>query len=177
MTFLAGDPTLDLVNTVAWRLDPTRREDRLATGEALSLWAGALVGSRAPEWWSAALSPVVRLREELAEALTAGGTPSSALRSALTAAMRHAELTSVLPPRWTVSVDRPRDLADLLALHALRFFEDTDPARIRQCADDACGWLFLDRSRNNSRRWCASTDCGNRNRVRKHTQRVRTAKR
>ena len=33
--------------------------------------------------------------------------------------------------------------------------------RIRRCADDVCGWLFLDTSKNRSRRWCAMGDCGN----------------
>ena len=30
------------------------------------------------------------------------------------------------------------------------------------------GWMFLDESRNASRKWCDSRDCGNRERVRKH---------
>jgi len=36
-------------------------------------------------------------------------------------------------------------------------------ARVGQCADaDGCGWLFLDFTKNRSRRWCAMRDCGNR---------------
>jgi len=34
--------------------------------------------------------------------------------------------------------------------------------RVKQCAGDACGWLFMDKSRNNSRLWCSMKDCGNR---------------
>jgi len=33
---------------------------------------------------------------------------------------------------------------------------------IKACADPACGWLFLDSSRNKRRRWCDMQDCGNR---------------
>lgn len=33
---------------------------------------------------------------------------------------------------------------------------------IKSCADPACGWLFLDTSRNKRRRWCDMQDCGNR---------------
>ena len=33
--------------------------------------------------------------------------------------------------------------------------------------DGGCGWLFLDRSRNGSRRWCAMEDCGTRAKIRK----------
>ncbi|HET7009888.1 MAG TPA: ABATE domain-containing protein [Anaerolineales bacterium] len=42
-------------------------------------------------------------------------------------------------------------------------------SRLGQCADDrGCGWLFLDASRNRSRRWCDIKDCGNRAKQRRH---------
>lgn len=44
---------------------------------------------------------------------------------------------------------------------------------VKECPGDGCGWLFLDRSRNQSRRWCNGQDCGNRIRVRQHYQRHR----
>ncbi|MEO8688757.1 MAG: CGNR zinc finger domain-containing protein [Solirubrobacteraceae bacterium] len=31
-------------------------------------------------------------------------------------------------------------------------------ARVKRCAQ--CTWLFLDRSRNGSRRWCSMGECG-----------------
>jgi predicted RNA-binding Zn ribbon-like protein len=34
--------------------------------------------------------------------------------------------------------------------------------KLKQCADDNCGWFFWDTSRNRSRRWCSMEDCGNR---------------
>jgi predicted RNA-binding Zn ribbon-like protein len=44
--------------------------------------------------------------------------------------------------------------------------------RVRQCADDrGCGYLFLDTSRNRSRRWCSMESCGNRAKARRHYQR------
>lgn len=47
-------------------------------------------------------------------------------------------------------------------------------ARVGQCADDrGCGWLFLDTSKNHSRRWCDINDCGNRAKQRRHYQRQR----
>lgn len=46
-------------------------------------------------------------------------------------------------------------------------------ARVGQCADDrGCGWLFLDLSKNHSRRWCDINDCGNRAKQRRHYQRA-----
>jgi predicted RNA-binding Zn ribbon-like protein len=49
-------------------------------------------------------------------------------------------------------------------------------SRVGQCADDrGCGWLFLDMSRNHSRRWCAMNDCGNRAKARRHYRKHRAA--
>jgi predicted RNA-binding Zn ribbon-like protein len=47
-----------------------------------------------------------------------------------------------------------RSAADLLVSEEFR--------RVKKCADPICGWLFLDISRNRSRRWCDMADCGNR---------------
>jgi predicted RNA-binding Zn ribbon-like protein len=33
---------------------------------------------------------------------------------------------------------------------------------VRLCADEGCGWLFLDRSNGGKRHWCRMADCGNR---------------
>jgi predicted RNA-binding Zn ribbon-like protein len=46
-----------------------------------------------------------------------------------------------------------------------------DLNRVRRCAADDCGWLFLDTSRNRSRRWCDMKDCGNRSKVRRYYER------
>jgi predicted RNA-binding Zn ribbon-like protein len=46
--------------------------------------------------------------------------------------------------------------------------------RVGQCADDrGCGWLFLDTSRNHSRRWCGMDGCGNRAKARRYYARSR----
>ncbi|MFB0536768.1 MAG: ABATE domain-containing protein [Anaerolineae bacterium] len=49
--------------------------------------------------------------------------------------------------------------------------------RVGQCADDWCGWLFLDTSRNRSRRWCSMEDCGNRAKARRNYERKRAVRR
>jgi predicted RNA-binding Zn ribbon-like protein len=54
--------------------------------------------------------------------------------------------------------------ADLLTLE--------DRAAIRECGAPDCDWLFLDRSRNGSRRWCDMKSCGNRQKARRHYQRT-----
>ena len=42
--------------------------------------------------------------------------------------------------------------------------------RLKACPRDVCGWVFYDRSRNSSSRWCAMSVCGNRTK----TKRFRT---
>lgn len=49
--------------------------------------------------------------------------------------------------------------------------------RLSLCAADDCGWLFIDSSRNHSRRWCDMADCGNRAKVRRFRSRRREADR
>ena len=51
--------------------------------------------------------------------------------------------------------------------------------RLRQCPgpDGWCGWLFLDRSRNGSRRWCSMALCGNPAKMRARAARKRAADR
>jgi predicted RNA-binding Zn ribbon-like protein len=43
--------------------------------------------------------------------------------------------------------------------------------RIRMCAGEHCGWLFIDRSKNRSRRWCDMQECGNVAKVRRYRRR------
>lgn len=45
--------------------------------------------------------------------------------------------------------------------------------RVKTCGNEACAWLFLDMSRNRSRRWCDMKDCGNRAKARRHYARQR----
>ena len=41
-------------------------------------------------------------------------------------------------------------------------------ARLRECANHRCLWLFLDDSKNGSRRWCSMQACGNRAKAHRH---------
>jgi predicted RNA-binding Zn ribbon-like protein len=34
--------------------------------------------------------------------------------------------------------------------------------------NDQCGWLFMDDSKNGSRRWCSMRSCGNRAKAQRH---------
>jgi predicted RNA-binding Zn ribbon-like protein len=59
-------------------------------------------------------------------------------------------------PLWRVALSA-REL--LLALPRIR---------LRVCAGDDCGWLFVDASKAGLRRWCSMADCGNRAKARRH---------
>lgn len=51
--------------------------------------------------------------------------------------------------------------------------------RVRQCEaghDGSCSWIFLDETKNRSRRWCSMGDCGNRAKARRHYARTKGAK-
>jgi predicted RNA-binding Zn ribbon-like protein len=62
-------------------------------------------------------------------------------------------------PLWPVA----RSASELLA-HG-------DPARIKRCTSEECDWLFVDLSKNRSRRWCDMRDCGNRAKARRYYRR------
>jgi predicted RNA-binding Zn ribbon-like protein len=65
-------------------------------------------------------------------------------------------------PRWQV------------ALSAIGLFSSEAAGRVKECADDrGCGWLFVDTTRNGSRMYCFSNECGNRARQMKFRARHR----
>jgi predicted RNA-binding Zn ribbon-like protein len=65
-------------------------------------------------------------------------------------------------PIWPIS----RSAADLLV-------SDEERPLVRECGASDCRWLFLDSSKNRSRQWCSMTSCGNREKARRHYQRLR----
>ena len=48
-------------------------------------------------------------------------------------------------------------------------------ARVRRCGNSTCYWLFLDETKNCSRRWCEMASCGNLMKVRRHRAKHRSA--
>jgi predicted RNA-binding Zn ribbon-like protein len=60
-----------------------------------------------------------------------------------------------------------------IARSAAELLTCADLARVRECDGAACTWLFLDESRNRSRRWCSMESCGNRAKARRHYHRQR----
>lgn len=54
---------------------------------------------------------------------------------------------------------------------AAELLTSPDLRKVRECEARDCYWLFLDTSRNHSRRWCSMTACGNREKSRRHYHR------
>jgi predicted RNA-binding Zn ribbon-like protein len=197
---VGGHPALDLVNTVAPRSPRGDRHDYLGRPAELLAWAGrtglldpAEAGAVERAWAdfppaaAAALRAAVEIREATYLALTAA------------AALERATAMEDLIPRWAAAAARSRLVPDGRAGAAARLVVGTVPAtlipdrlaraavefmhtvaldRLRACpvAEGGCGWLFLDHSRNGSRRWCAMADCGAQAKSRRLTERRRAGR-
>jgi predicted RNA-binding Zn ribbon-like protein len=189
---IGGDLALDLVNTVAWRASSSRATDLLADPDHLADWLSVALprhGRRcllqptdlAGRAGDRALADVRALREATADALGAqlagDALPIGAtmrLREAIASARALATVPPTLPLRHVLAADAADRIAAALALAVEDLCSRTDLDRLRRCSDGDCGWLFLDVSRNRSRRWCDPGDCGNRSRVRAFSARRRS---
>jgi predicted RNA-binding Zn ribbon-like protein len=185
---IGNHPALDVVNTVAWRLDPERAVDRIPDGAGLLRWAtfagmvdqaGATGRAEAADLAAARVRELRELLHQVLQPLAVGHSPAAGaltdLRSRVLDALGHpeVEIAKVMPLTWSVPGRTVVDLPARLAVEAWDLLVHEDVRRLRQCRDDDCGWLFLDRSRNGSRVWCSSADCGNRSRARRHYRRHR----
>jgi predicted RNA-binding Zn ribbon-like protein len=196
LPLLGGALCLDFANTVSWR-GREEPDEWLASYDDLLDWARhALVISaetrsrlrrtaRAkPVLATAALKRARDLREATYRAFSrhAGGdVPADGdleqIRAGYADAVRHATLAA--PPdgeRWSWVDDDSAELDFMtraVARSAVELATSGDLARVRECLGENCGWLFVDHSRNRSRRWCSSADCGNRARVRRFYERER----
>jgi len=65
--------------------------------------------------------------------------------------------------KWTWDLDRSFDsIIWSIAFSATKLLTSKDVKKIRICDGHDCDWFFLDKSRNQMRRWCSMEDCGNR---------------
>ena len=85
-------------------------------------------------------------------------------------AQKHAQLVPDTHGfRWEWAC-KPDDLDCMLwpvVQSAAEFLTSDDLDTVRVCASDSCNWLFIDTSKNHSRRWCNMKSCGNREKARR----------
>ena len=189
--FIAGALCLDFCNTVGGHREGTPREklnsieDFISWSEQAELIDAAEAAQLRREAGvkpgaSAALERAIELREALYRIFWSSSKGKAPERADL--AKLNAELEASLGRlrvirskaergfrwQWGDEASRfenplgpvARSAAELLTHdHALR--------QVGQCHGDNCGWLFVDLSKNHSRRWCDMRDCGNRAKIRR----------
>lgn len=74
---------------------------------------------------------------------------------------------------WDGSLSDEHRITAPLAAAGMTLFMSPEGDRVKQGADERCGWLFLDRSKNRSRRWCSMELCGSRDKMRRHYRRTK----
>ncbi len=193
--YVGGNAALDFANSLRGRDDGVPRGDHLRTYEDLVAWgrgAGLIdagqakrllaEAARRPREAAAAYASAIEQRETIYRifiAIAHGKRPArgdlDVLNSALADALRRLRLVAGRQGFGWEWDDAPalermlwpvlRAAADLLTSPSLK--------RVRECGGDHCGWLFLDETKNRSRRWCEMSVCGNRAKARRHYDRSR----
>jgi predicted RNA-binding Zn ribbon-like protein len=101
------------------------------------------------------------------------------LNDALSSAMSRARLVrteSGFAWNWAREEGALDQMLWPIARSAAELLTSDELDSVRECANDTCGWLFVDTSKNHSRRWCSMSDCGNRAKARRHYARVHSNK-
>jgi predicted RNA-binding Zn ribbon-like protein len=81
------------------------------------------------------------------------------IRDIAAAALRHASLSG---SPFRLHFEGIYRVTGIIAWSALDLLRSDELARLKQCPPDDCHWLFIDRTKNGSRRWCDMGTCGNR---------------
>jgi predicted RNA-binding Zn ribbon-like protein len=183
---VAGHLALDFANTLDYRFDVNRRVDLLRDYTRLVEFArqSQIITRRQAKRLlqttsadrTAALRRGIRLREALDSLFRSVVSGKSPRRSCLQTLNR---LLASTRPRYAVScqgsefirvsnfVSKPDAPLGFIGEAAASLLTSPDCRYIRECADSSCRWLFLDHSKNHSRRWCDMKICGNRSKVRR----------
>jgi predicted RNA-binding Zn ribbon-like protein len=190
-----GDLCLDFCNTGQGARGSRKTEWLGSYGELVSWLEGAraVTASQAQGFRrSAASQPdaarevwqrAIRLREELygvLEARAHGRDPDPA--SIATIQAEHLRTAALGQLRWTggcccLALDPSTSALDgalqPIVHAAVNLLTSARLDRLRRCGNSTCHWLFLDETRNRSRRWCEMASCGNLAKVRRHRQKAR----
>ena len=188
----AGDVALDFVNTLDDRFSPDGPKELLTSYQDLLRFAQqteVLSAKQAQNLHCAAkagkaLQSAIDLREVLAR-IFYGSVEGQAppLRDLLRLseyckeAGQHRRLCwvhSSFAWQWTDLHREPEAPVWTVAQQASDLLTSERMAMVRSCGAERCRWLFLDTSKNHSRRWCDMKTCGNRMKARRFQARQAT---
>lgn len=179
--FCGGRLAVDFCNTLSLHR-PAPHDDRLHDVASFAGWAKR-AGWELGHLDAADLAGFRSLRDRLRSLFGAAidGLPLAeadidALDGAMTDAFSALRLIrgGDRPLSWRDAA-RPADrLRHAIARDAVDLLTAAEPARLKRCAGEDCGWLFYDGSKNGTRRWCVMQDCGTRDKVRRFREKHRT---
>ena len=116
------------------------------------------------------------LREALYDlffAQAAGSAPKASDVEILDAAWHRLSLDSDFHWTWRDGPDALDSMLAPIVESAVALLTSGPRDRVRKCESDTCQWVFLDTSKNHSRRWCDMKQCGNREKARRFQERAR----
>lgn len=175
--FSGGVIILDLINTVVHRAKPDLKVDRLDGPVRIAGFADAVSRFRHGELFGRhVIAPadqsgtrkLLKLREVADFVFRSKACshdidmPSAKSLHKLFSAAADASKTERAP-------DTSVALGLACSMSAMRLLGRGFTGTIRACPN--CDWLFLDKSKNGSRRWCDMAVCGNRAKVARHYRR------
>jgi predicted RNA-binding Zn ribbon-like protein len=174
-----GQPDTDKLRGYPDLIAFARQAGLLTAGEAARLAGRA---EQDPEAAAAALALGRSLRETLyrtLSAIAASRAPAAADLERLNAALPEALSRLRLERRgsefvwaWATPEDPLEAPLWPILRSAAELLTSAERQRVRECGGSTCSWLFVDRSRNRSRRWCSMETCGNRAKARRHYRRT-----
>ena len=195
--FIGGALCLDFANTIHDSRAEDNEEELHAISDLLR-WAkeaGLLNSSehdrmatdyqRNPRRAAADLSRSIAIRDLLLltfDAVANGRSVSSERLSELNSALEEApgllrvrKTSDGIEREWRSVADGLQQILFPILNSAAELLASDRLGRVSECGAPDCTWLFLDESRNRSRRWCDMSSCGNRMKARLYYQRSKAA--
>ncbi len=188
---LGGELCLDFANTIDYR-DTDDARELLVDYRALALWSQHVdvltdtqathllqLAQQEPTDAALALEHALALREAICRIFTATarevspdgedvGTLNDAVSRAF-AQLRIAPSADGFSWDWAEGDQPLKRMLWPIVRSAAELLTSDELSLVKRCA--GCGWLFVDRSRNHSRRWCDMRYCGNRAKARRFYRR------
>lgn len=174
-----GRLCLDFVNTADWNHDGSVFDEKLETAADLSLWCQAIgLDAGAADVDDRAMAALRDFRRSLRRVFVAAASEQKLGKTDLKCLNRTLSSLGcdVLVPGAGGAFSFGADVGveQAVAVSAASLLCNRDElARVRICPGDPCAWLFVDESRNGRRRWCSMETCGNRDKARRHYDRVK----